>query len=115
MSAELATLAADPSRLEDLDRDRLPELIGEVESLKAALWARLQTLQAPAPAAAPGPSTNGSQGSGRLLTADQVADRLGVDRRWVYRHADDWSFARRLSPNTLRFDERGLERWMESR
>lgn len=51
----------------------------------------------------------------RLLKVQEAADRLGVDRRWMYRKADSLPFTRRLTTGTLRFSERGLERWKESR
>ena len=59
------------------------------------------------------PSRNG--GPDRLLTAAQTAQRLGVAKRWIYRKADELPFTRRLTEGTLRFSERGLERWKESR
>ncbi len=107
MSDTLATLAADPARIEAVQPAALPALIGEAEALKARLYARLQATATPPPAPAP----NGDGTAKRLLTADEVAERLGVDRRWVYRHADELPFTRRLSEGTLRFSERGLERW----
>lgn len=107
----LAFLAADPSRINELDRDALPELIGQVEAIKAALWARLQS---PVPSAPPAAASNGAGGDD-LLTAGEAAERLGVDRRWMYRHADTLPFTRKLAPGTLRFSSRGLERWKESR
>lgn len=51
----------------------------------------------------------------RLLTVKEAAERLGVDRRWIYRRADTLPFTRKLSPGTLRFSERALERWKEGR
>jgi predicted DNA-binding transcriptional regulator AlpA len=51
----------------------------------------------------------------KLLTVQEAADRLGVDRRWIYRHSENLPFVRRLSAGTLRFSERGLVRWQESR
>lgn len=112
MSAELATLAADPARVQDVQPDAIPALIGETEALRARLWARLQAVSAPA-APAPTPSTNGRPD--RLLTAQEVAERLGVNRRWIYRKADSLPFKCQLSEGTLRFSERGLVRWQESR
>lgn len=47
----------------------------------------------------------------RLLTAGQVADRLGVSRRYVYEHADTLPFTRRLD-GVVRFSEQGLARWL---
>lgn len=111
MSIDLATLAADPERIGNVAPDALPALIGEAESLRALLWARLQT--APAPAA-PAPASNGT-GPDRLLTADQAAELLGVDRRWMYRHKAKLPFTRKLSEGTLRFSSRGLEKWKDRR
>jgi excisionase family DNA binding protein len=48
----------------------------------------------------------------RLLTAEDAAKRLGVSRRYIYIHADTYPFTRRLGPRTLRFSERGMERWL---
>ncbi len=53
--------------------------------------------------------------SDRLLTAAEVAERLNVGRRFVYDHADKWPFTKRLDEGTLRFSERGLDRWLEHR
>ncbi|HUF77150.1 MAG TPA: helix-turn-helix domain-containing protein [Longimicrobiales bacterium] len=112
MSAELATLAADPERVAQVPPEAIPGLIGEAEALKAALWARLQASSAPQ---APTPTSNGNGKADHLLTAQQAAERLGVSKRWVYRKAESLPFTRRLSGGTLRFSERGLERWKELR
>ena len=63
-------------------------------------------------------SGNGPQPTGkldRLLTAAEVAERLNVGRRFVYDHAEKWPFTKRLDEGTLRFSERGLDRWLEHR
>lgn len=112
MSIDLATLAADPERVGNVPPDALPALIGEAESLRALLWARLQA--APAPTA-PEPSKGNGTAPDRLLTAQVAADLLGVDKRWVYRKADSLPFTRKLSEGTLRFSSRGLEKWKERR
>ncbi len=38
---------------------------------------------------------------------------LGVSVRWLYDHAHDLSFAKRLSRKCLRFSEAGLRRYLE--
>jgi excisionase family DNA binding protein len=48
----------------------------------------------------------------RLLTVREVARRLGVSPRYVYSRVDKYPFARRIGAKTLRFSERGLERWL---
>jgi predicted DNA-binding transcriptional regulator AlpA len=109
MSTELAALAADPSRVADVAPEKVPPLLGELELLRAMLWARNQPLPAPQP-----PATNGS-GPDTLLKVDEAAARLGVSRRWMYAHADTLPFAKRLTGGTLRFSSRGLERWQANR
>ena len=109
MSTPLAAIAANKSLLTDIAPDELPHLIGEAEALRAMLWAKLQAPAAPMPPERPEAALD------RLLTAEEAAERLGVSKRWVYTHADSLPFTRRLSGGTLRFSERGLQRWQESR
>lgn len=47
-----------------------------------------------------------------LVKIDVAAAKLGVKEDWLYRHADDYTFTRRISPKQLRFDLRGLERYL---
>lgn len=110
MSAELATLAADPERVNAVETAAVPALLGELESLRARLWSKLQS---PAPSAQASPPQK--NGSDRLLSAKEAAVRVGVDARWMYRKASTLPFTRRLSAGTLRFSEKGLERWMKTR
>ena len=51
----------------------------------------------------------------RLLTIDQVAQRLSVSRDWVYRHGKRLSFTRRLGPKLVRFSESGLQKWLKAK
>jgi predicted DNA-binding transcriptional regulator AlpA len=106
--SRLATLAADPERVDSVPPAELPALLGELEALRARLWSRVAAT--PAPPAPNSPPANGT-GTDTLVTAQEAADRLGVSRRWGYRKADSPPFAKRIGPNTLRFIERGLERW----
>jgi excisionase family DNA binding protein len=47
----------------------------------------------------------------RLIDADEVAARLGLSVRTVYRRARSWPFVRRVG-RTVRFSSAGLERWL---
>lgn len=51
----------------------------------------------------------------RLLGVKDVAEILGVSKCWIYRHKADLPFTRMLTASTLRFSQRGLYRWIESR
>ena len=50
----------------------------------------------------------------RLINAEEAAQRLGVARRWLYRHAKQLPFTRRLSAGILRFSLAGIHRWLDS-
>lgn len=50
--------------------------------------------------------------SSRWLTAAEVAERLGRDRRWVWRRACRWDFTHREG-RVLLFSEAGLNSYME--
>jgi predicted DNA-binding transcriptional regulator AlpA len=106
---ELATVAADPTRISSLSADRIPELIGECEQLRARLLAQLFASTRP-------PVTDVRQTApDRLLDVNQAAERLGVDRRWIYSRADTLPFTRRLGARKLRFSERGIQKYIEHR
>jgi predicted DNA-binding transcriptional regulator AlpA len=44
----------------------------------------------------------------RLLTIDQVAQRLSVSKDWVYRNGKGLIFMRKLGSKMFRFSETGL-------
>ena len=94
--ADLARRAAEAERM---------QAQAPVAAVLQAVLQDLQGVNEPSPAPAPVPD--------RLLTARQAADRLNTTARWLYRHADDLPFARRLSAKAIRFSEAGLERWLQ--
>lgn len=110
----LAALATNPEGLDDLGADQVPELLGALETLRARLELRMLTAVNGVAAAKADPQPDEHDGD-RLLTAGEVAERLHMDRRAVYRRADRWPFTRRLSSGTLRFSERGMEWWLKTR
>ena len=73
--------------------DQVSDAIGELEALKSRLWARLLI-----PIAAP---TNHDPAN-RYLRPREVAELLGVNTRWVYRHSRELGGVQ-LSDRTLRF------------
>lgn len=112
VSAHLATIVADLERLEALPASEVPGLLGELEAVRAALWAKLHN---PVITPVAVPEKKESTGPDRLLDAAEVAGRLGVSKRWVYRKAPTLPFTKKLSTGTVRFSERGLQRWQEGR
>jgi len=112
VTPDLAALLEHPEKTAGLDPSAVPELLAEVEAIRARLWSRLHRPSGSTP------STNGSPPPplpDQLLTADEAGAILAVDKRWLYDHANDLPFTRRLSPGKLRFSERGLERWLRTR
>jgi len=85
----------------------LPTIAGELARGLAVVLTRL---------AAPSPIVRTSKEESRdLLTVDEAAERLGVPSSWLYRHAKELPFTRKLGYRTLRFYSLALERWMDSR
>lgn len=66
-------------------------------------------------APASSPAEKPSDDADRWLTADDVATALGVSRRYVYARRTSLPFAKQLPGGSVRFSERGLQRWMERR
>jgi predicted DNA-binding transcriptional regulator AlpA len=100
MSREPVTLP-DPAAVA---LDDIPIVLGELECLKARLWARIS-----APAA-----TSRTPDPDQLLGAKIVAQRAGISARWLYRHADTLPFTRRIGRKVL-FSSAGLTKWLASR
>lgn len=106
----LAELIADPDRLDKLSKEDVVNVVAELERLRAKALLQLSRSSAEA-------TSKGSNAveSDRMLTVDKAAEVLGVTPRWLYDRSDDLPFARKLAPRTLRFSERGLYRWLETR
>lgn len=105
----LAELADDPSRLESLTDDELADVVADLERLRARAWTRLHRTDAE------NGDTSEAAPEDRMLDVDEAAEMLSVEPRWLYDRSDDLPFARKLAPRTLRFSERGIYRWLETR
>jgi len=62
-----------------------------------------------------GPSREPEPGPDVLLTAEQVAERLGTTVRYVYARSRIFPFVVRLPGRSIRFSARGLERYLARR
>jgi predicted DNA-binding transcriptional regulator AlpA len=58
------------------------------------------------------PPATGNGAPDRLLTAKETAKLLGVSPKYIYEHADEYPFTRRLGKKTLRFSAQGIERFL---
>lgn len=84
--------------------DQCPALMGQLEALKASLWLRMSS----------GMATRQSTQPDRLLTAEEVAERLNVKLGFIYRNARTYPFTIRQG-RYVRFSEVGLERYLRQR
>ena len=104
---KLADLVIDPGKAASLPLEAIPALLGELERLKATLWARLTV-----------PQGNG-QGQAqrdrdRLLNARAAAVKLGTSQDWLYRRSQKLPFTVRIGRKVL-FSEAGIERYIRQR
>ena len=106
---DLRDLIGAPERVADLTHAEAACALVLLAALQASLAARLQE-----PLAAT--CREGQLGEqDRLLTANDVAERLGCSVDWVYRQAKRWPFSKPLGRKTLRFSEAGLNKWIAAR
>jgi hypothetical protein len=94
--------------LEHLDAEGLSNLLGRVEALKFRILQRLAPPAAPAPVPVTAePAT--------LVGIVEAARRIGMSRGWVYRNARKLPFTVRPNGHNLRFNTRGIEKFLRER
>lgn len=94
----------DLAALDRVPRECIPGVLGALERARAGLWARLTV---PRPAEGKEEPREGIDE--RLLTAQEVAERLQTSRHWVYRHAGKLGGIK--AGGKMRFTREGLERY----
>ena len=96
--------------IEHVSQDELPDLLGELARLEALAHVRLrQNGTAPSE---PKPNIEPQE---KLIDTKAACEILNVPLRWLYDRADRLPFTRRLGPQTLRWSEPGLRRWLKTR
>ena len=85
-----------------------PELLGELERLKAMAWGRMT---APSTSAIPAVEPTNQ---GRYLTVEEVSARFGLSDRWLYRHKKQMPHSQ-PSRKVLLFPEQAIRKWFASR
>ena len=105
MNSHLADILDHPEQAQEVPTEAIPPLLAQLAAAQGALAARLLCSS----------TVEGGQQSlqekDSLLTAEQAAALLNVTPRWLYRHAKQLPFVRRLSRKVLRFSEVGIKRW----
>ena len=109
LKATLISLLNAPESVCGVSAEMVPDLLAQLRGLEARLLVRLV---ASAPRV---PTKEGRTEPDRLLSAAEAAARLDVTPRWLYRHAGNLPFTRRLSRKALRFSETGLQRYIATR
>jgi len=85
----------------ELPAEELAGFIGQLEAAKATAWARLT---APAPSSA----------HDELLGVAEAARRLGVSEDYLYRHHEEYAFARKQGRKLL-FSALGIDRYIRQK
>jgi len=101
----LAAIIGNPEKVGELQPEAIPALMAQLAAIQTALAAQLLSVPS---------GTSGSPSSIEsdvLLTAEQAAAVLNVTPNWLYRHAKQLPFTRRLSRKVLRFSQIGLIKW----
>jgi len=106
LRAQLGAVLADPARVSEVPPEAVARMLTEVVHLLGHLAARLQA------EGHRGPGPDARVRPDRLLTPGESSAILGVTERWLYRHADQLPFARRLSRKCLRFSESGVYKYL---
>lgn len=91
--------------IDGLPTDSLAPALAQLAAAQTRIAARLASK---AHETSPGETTD------NLLTAREVADRLGLSLDAVYRKKDSWPFTLRIG-RSVRFSERRLGRWLSKR
>ena len=105
-------LLEQPERVSEVPAGEVPGLLVRLGALLAALAARQAASASNENKVLQVESTKSHD---RNLTVDEAAEMLGVTRNWLYRHSGKLPFTRRLSKKALRFSEKGIRRWLETR
>jgi predicted DNA-binding transcriptional regulator AlpA len=89
----------------DAQRDVLQSVVDSLlDSLAEKIVERLQQVD----------SGRAQQGENRLLDSAEAAEILGLSKHWLYKNSNRLPFAIKVG-GALRFERRGLERWLEMR
>ena len=105
-------LLEQPDRVSEVPAGELPGLLVRLGALLAALAARQAASASNGNKALQVEPTDNRD---RNLTADEAAKMLGMKKNWLYRHSGELPFTRRLSRRAVRFSEKGIRRWLETR
>jgi len=106
---KLDELALEPNKAAGLSADAVESLLAKCTLLQSALVNRLLALRCVSN------GNGGGQREGdRLLSAKEIAGRMGVCLDYVYKNASEFPFAWKEGRRVL-FSERGLEEYLQEK
>jgi predicted DNA-binding transcriptional regulator AlpA len=103
------------SSVANMAAEQLPALLVEVAALQGQLAAVSNALSARLLADAAAGCAPRPAGLEHLLDVEEAAARLGMSTDWLYRHARQLPFTRRVGRRALKFDSASLDRWLAQR
>ena len=101
---KLSELLEHPERVSALPPEAVPVMLGELERLRALLWARLVMR--------PDGNEAGSLDEDRLLDVNEASTKLGISADALYRN--DYPFKVKVATR-IRFSQHGIERYIKQR
>jgi excisionase family DNA binding protein len=104
---DIAQIVADPACVADLRADDVPALLGTLEQLRAALWARMLRGSAPVTQDLDGPIGD------RLLTVPEVAAEMRFTRGYVYDAVRRGQLAAVRTGKYVRIRRAALTAWLD--
>jgi|GEM_PF-1166867 predicted DNA-binding transcriptional regulator AlpA len=84
----------------EVPTEDLPALLGELEQVRYTAIARLS-----------GPASPSPRENDRLASVEEAAGRLGISTDYLYRHADEYPFTRRIGSRLL-FSSSGIDQFI---
>jgi predicted DNA-binding transcriptional regulator AlpA len=87
--------------LQEMPAEELPRFLGDLEEIRVTAMARITAPAQPQP-----------QQDDELVDIDEAAKRLAMSKDYLYRHADEFPFTRRIGRN-LRFSALGIAKYIK--
>ena len=106
-AADLGLLIADPERLAAVRAHEIPALLGALETIRTALWAKM--LRAPEPPAVAGGTSD------ELLTVPEVAAELKFTPSYVYEAVRRRELEAVRKGKYVRIRRADVQAWLEGR
>ena len=102
---KIEDLIDDPGQVETLSYGQTVDMLARIGALQPILIGRLASLG----------SDHKESKSDTLLNVEEASERLGVSKDWLYRHAKELPFTKRIGHRQLRFSDMGIEKYIRHR